>query len=106
MGRKVKLPPTAKLSTLKALSKENDMIIVDLGYKSVVLPREEAFKLAEILEKAETYEAKYWNSEKRKEMGMTDEHTYHVYPVEHPINIRLITDGHYQMAKLAGKPKD
>ena len=80
------------------------MIVVDLGYRSIVLPREEAFKLAEILEKAETYESKYWSADKRKAMGMTDEHTYHVYPNDNHTNMRLITDEHYRMAKLAGKP--
>ena len=82
------------------------MIVVDLGYRSIVLPREEAFKLAEILEKAEVYEAKYWNAEKRKERGMGDvDYTYHVYPNERQFQMQIISDDMYNMAKLAGKPE-
>jgi len=81
------------------------MIVIDLGYKSIVLPRTEGMKLLEILEKAEIYERKYWTSDKRIALGMDTEYTYHVYPSEQEHAVKLITDQHYQMAKLAGKPQ-
>lgn len=80
------------------------MIVIDLGYKSIVLPRVEGMKLLEILEKAEIYERKYWTSDKRRELGMEADYTFHVYPSDQEHNVKLITDQHYQMAKLAGKP--
>ena len=51
------------------------MIVIDLGYKSIVLPRTEGMKLLEILEKAEIYERKYWTSDKRRELGMETDYT-------------------------------
>ena len=33
--------------------KENTMVVVDIGYRSVILNREDAMKFVEILEKAE-----------------------------------------------------
>lgn len=81
------------------------MIVIDLGYKSIVLPRAEGMKLLEILEKAEIYERKYWTSDKRRELGMETDYTYHVYPSDQEHMVKLITDQHYQMAKLAGKPQ-
>ena len=80
------------------------MIVVDLGYRSIVLHREDAIKFVEILENAEIYERKWWSAEKRKEKGMDAEYTYHVYSMDSEMPMRIITDGHYQMAKLAGKP--
>lgn len=80
------------------------MIVIDLGYKSIVLPRDDAVKFVEMLEKSETYERKWWSAEKRKELGMNADHTFHVYPNEHEYTMKVITDQHYQMAKLAGKP--
>ena len=81
------------------------MIVVDLGYRSIVLPREEAFKLAEILEKAEVYEAKYWNTEERKARGIPSDYTHHVYANEKQYNMQIVSDQMYEMAKLAGKPE-
>lgn len=80
------------------------MIVIDLGYKSIVLNREDAVKLVEILEKAEVYERKWWSADKRKEKGMDDEYTYHVYSMDNEMPMRLITNDHYRLAKLAGKP--
>ena len=58
------------------------MIVIDLGYRKVVLNREKAMQLMECLETAEVYEEKYWSEDKRKELGMTETYTYHVYPNE------------------------
>ena len=81
------------------------MITIDLGYHKYVLPKEEAMKLVEILEKAEMYEAKYWNTDKRREKGIDADYTYHVYPNDKSFNMSIITDDHYRLAKLAGKPE-
>ena len=80
------------------------MVVVDIGYHKIVLTKEKAMILVEALEAAETYEAKYWNTDKRKELGMTEDYTYHVYPTKSQFGMHIITDTHYQMAKLAGAP--
>ena len=80
------------------------MVVVDLGYRKVILSKEQAFVLIECLEKAEIYEEKYWSETKRKEFGMDDEYTYHVYPNEKSFSMQIVADGIYKMAKLAGKP--
>ena len=81
------------------------MVVVDIGYRSVILNREDAMKFVEILEKAEAYERKWWSPEWREKKGMEAEYTYHVYPNENEYAMRIVTDSHYQMAKLAGKPQ-
>lgn len=81
------------------------MIVIDLGYKSVVLKRDDAVKFVEILERSETYERKWWSVEKRRELGMENDTTYHVYPNDNEYAMKIITEQHYNMAKLAGKPE-
>ena len=85
--------------------KENAMVVVDIGYRKLVMPKEKALLLAEILETSEVYEDKYWSESQRKEKGMTESYTYHVYtdPKE-SYSMKIISDQMYQMAKLAGKP--
>ena len=80
------------------------MVVVDIGYHKIVLTKEKAMMLVEALETAEAYEEKYWNSDKRKELGMTEDYTYHVYPSKNQFGMKIISDTHYQMAKLAGAP--
>ena len=82
------------------------MIVIDLGYRKVVMPRERAMQLIECLENAEQYEEKYWSEEKRRALGMTESYTYHVYPVESGFSMTILSDSKYQMAKLAGKPQE
>jgi len=82
------------------------MVVVDIGYRKVVMTKEKAMVLVEALETADVYEEKYWNEEKRKEKGMTDSYTYHVYPNEAHFGMKIVSDTHYQMAKLAGKPQE
>ena len=82
------------------------MIVVDLGYRKIILTKEKALALVECLESAEIYEDKYWPEGKRKEKGITKEYTYHVYPNEASFSMRILGDTHYQMAKLAGKPQE
>ena len=81
------------------------MIVIDLGYKSVVLPADKALQLVQILEKAEVYEHKYWTTDKRREKGIDSDYTHHVYELDHGFNMKVITDDLYNMAKLAGKPE-
>ena len=80
------------------------MIVIDLGYRKVVMPKEKAMQLMDCLESAELYEEKYWSEEKRKELGMTETYTYHVYTNESNFSMQIMSDSKYQMAKLAGKP--
>jgi hypothetical protein len=82
------------------------MVVIDLGYRKVVLPREKAMQLIECLESAEQYEEKYWSETKRKELGMGESYTYHVYPVESGFSMTILGDSKYQLAKLAGKPQE
>jgi hypothetical protein len=81
------------------------MIVIDLGWQKYVMPKEQAMKLVEVLEKAEVYEAKYWNADKRRERGIDADYTYHVYPNDKQWTMSIITDDHYRLAKLAGKPE-
>jgi len=80
------------------------MIVIDLGYRKVALTKEKAMLLMECLESAEIYEEKYWSEDRRKELGMTETYTYHVYPNEANFSMQIVSDSKYQMAKLAGKP--
>ncbi len=79
------------------------MIVINLGYSKVVLPRDKAMQLIDCLEHAETYEERYWSEEDRKAMGMEDMYTHHVYPCESSFSMSILSDTKYQMAKLAGK---
>lgn len=81
------------------------MVVIEIGYHKYCLPKEQAFTMIEILEKAEVYEPKYWNTEKRKERGIDVDYTYHVYPNEKQYSMQIISDDLYNMAKLAGKPE-
>ena len=81
---------------------EDEMVIIDLGYKKIVLSNDKALELAKLLQGAEMFEEVYITSEKR--VNKDDDHTYHVYPVKEFFSMRLMGDSLYQMAKLAGKP--
>lgn len=74
------------------------MVVVDLHFGSLVMSAEDAFLLAEIYARSEEYKEKWRTSEE----GGT---TRHVYPNEHQMTIKVITDDLYRMAKLAGKPE-
>lgn len=86
--------------------KESKMVVVDLGWKKYIMSKEKAMQLVDCLEHAELYEEKYWSDEKRREMGMTETYTYHVYTNDSNFNMQIISDSKYQMAKLAGKPQE
>jgi hypothetical protein len=86
--------------------KGGSMVVVDIGYKKYIMPKEKAMQLVEVLESAEVYEEKWWSEDKRKELGMTETYTYHVYPNEANFSMQIIGDSKYQMARLAGKPQE
>lgn len=94
-------PGNKQLPITNVIGKD-EMIIIDLGYKKVVMSNDKALELAELLEKAEIFEEVYINSDKR--VNKDDDRTYHVYPVKEFFSMRLMGDSLYQMAKLAGKP--
>lgn len=80
------------------------MVVIEFGYKKFVLPRDKAMLLIDCLEGAEVYEEKYWSDEKRRQFGMDESYTYHVYANDANFSMQIMSDGKYQMAKLAGKP--
>lgn len=80
------------------------MVVIDIGWQKIVMNREDAIKFVEIIERSETYENKYWSRDEREKMGITEDYTYHVYPNDKEYGMKIISDSHYQMAKLAGKP--
>jgi hypothetical protein len=83
------------------------MVTIEIGYKKIVLPRDKAMQMMECLECSMEYQAKYWSEEDRKRLGMGNEsYTYHVFPNTTQYSIGLITDEHFEMAKLAGKPQE
>jgi len=82
------------------------MVVVDIGYKKLVMSKEKAMFLVECLESADIYEEKWWSDDVRKERAMDSSYTYHVYPNDAHFGMRIISDTHYQMAKLAGKPQE
>lgn len=80
------------------------MVVIDIGYRKIILPKEQAMLLIECLEASETYEEKYWNETERKERGMDGSYTYHVYTNDNGYKMHIVSDELYAMAKLAGKP--
>jgi hypothetical protein len=70
--------------------------IIELGWQKYVLDLKDAVTVGELLNKAEKYEEKYVKDA---------DSTVHIYENTAGFgSIRLISDGLYQMAKLAGPP--
>ena len=92
---------TAKQFTLK--TKENDMVVIEFGYNasSLVMSPKDALAMAEIIQRAEKYEKKY----RPGGAGVESSYTYHVWTNPDEINMKIISDDAYRMAKLAGKPE-
>jgi hypothetical protein len=72
------------------------MIVVNIGYRNMIMSHKDAFLLSEILARVESYESKY--------RGNGAENTHHVYPNEEQYTMQVISEDLYRMAKLAGKP--
>jgi hypothetical protein len=77
------------------------MVVFEFGYGKYAVPPKDALAMAEILQRAEKYEKKY----RKDEVTGTSDYTYHVWPNPEEINMKLISDDAYRMAKLAGKPE-
>jgi hypothetical protein len=77
------------------------MVVFELGYVSYALPPKDALAMAEILQRAERYEKKY----RKDESTGIHNYTYHVYENTDEILMRIVSDDHYRLAKLAGKPE-
>ena len=84
--------------------RRTNMVIISLGYRSVVLSTEDAVRVAEILARAEAFEEKYRTKEEKEKSGIDTDYTYHVFPLDRQFNMKIMSDSQYQMAKLAGKP--
>lgn len=78
-------------------------VIVNLGYRNVVLDMDKALAIAQMLEDAELYESKYHSAVD----GKPSYSTHHIYPMtqENSFNMQLVTNESYNMYKLAGKPE-
>lgn len=79
-------------------------VILELGYRSYVLDARDAVTLAEMLGRAERYEAKWRSKTEEKE----SHYTHHVYTesaADAP-TMRILNGETYNMYKLAGKPED
>lgn len=74
------------------------MVVVTIPYGSMVMEAKDAFVLAEIYARSEEYTEK-WRS---ADDGGT---TVHVFPNHTEMDMKVITDDLYRMAKLAGKPE-
>lgn len=78
-------------------------VVINLGYRSVVVDMEKALALAHLLEDAEIYESKYHSAEN----GKSSYNTHHIYPMSQDTSftMQLVTNESYNMYKLAGKPE-
>lgn len=73
------------------------MMVVKLGWDSTfVMPVKDAVTLAGILTKAHTWKEEYNNGNGA---------TYHAYPMETKVQMELVSEDMFRMAKLAGKPE-
>jgi predicted DNA-binding ArsR family transcriptional regulator len=79
-------------------------VIINLGYRSVVLDTEKALALVSMLEDAEMYESKYHSAAD----GKPSYNTHHIYPLtqDNAFSMHLVTNESYNLYKLAGKPED
>ena len=79
-------------------------VVMNLGYRSVVVDMDKALAIANLLEDAELYESKYHSSTD----GKPSYNTHHIYPMtqDHSFTMQLITNESYNLYKLAGKPED
>ena len=79
-------------------------VIIEIGYRSYVMDADDALVMANLLGRAERYEAK-WHS---KTETSDSRYTHHVYAEAAPDapTMRILHDEVYNMYKLAGKPED
>ncbi len=78
-------------------------VIMNWGYKQIVVDADKAVAIAEMICGAEMFESKYHS----KTESSPSHQTYHIYPMAHSDNLemRVITNEQYQMYRLAGRPE-
>ena len=78
-------------------------VVINLGYRSVVMDTDKALELVKLLEDVEMYESKYHSAKD----GKPSYNTHHIYPMpqEQAFTMQLITNESYNLYKLAGKPE-
>lgn len=78
-------------------------VIVNLGYRNMVLEADKALALVKLMEDAELYQSKYHSGEN----GKPSFNTHHIFPVEpdNGFTMQLLTNESYNLYKLAGKPE-
>jgi hypothetical protein len=82
--------------------------LFDIGYRAYVIDADQAQVIWDVLRDAEVYEEKrnYGSGGAGRTERVT---TYHVYDQEElcePVQMKMLTDRQYNMAKLAGKPEE
>lgn len=79
-------------------------VVINLGYRSVVVDAAKAIAIADMLQDAEMYQSKYHSAEN----GNSSYSTHHIYPMEpdNGFTMQMLTTESYNMYKLAGKPQD
>jgi hypothetical protein len=89
---------------LKKLSGRNSMskVIINMGYRSIVVDVEAAIEIARLMSGAEVYESKYRSAQD----GKPSYNTHHIYPMEqdYAFTMQMVTNESYNMYKMAGKP--
>lgn len=79
-------------------------VVINLGYRSIVVDADKAIAIADMLQHAEMYQSKYHSAEN----GNPSYNTHHIYPIEpdNGFSMQMLTTESYNMYKLAGKPQD
>ena len=79
-------------------------VIVNMGYRSIVVDADKALALAELIQDAEMYQSKYHSAEN----GKPSYNTHHIYPLDadNGFTMQMISNESYNMYKLAGKPEE
>jgi len=78
-------------------------IVLQWGYRQLVVSAEQAIKIAEMLSDAEVYDSKYH----AKTDLQPAYQTFHIYPMteSESLSMRILTDDQYRLYKLAGRPE-
>ena len=74
--------------------------VIQLGYREYIMEAKDALAILEIVATAERYATKYKNAEQ----GGTSYHVWTDATARDGNTLRLISDDHYRIAKLAGEP--
>ena len=95
---------TAKLFTSKTKEMGMSKVIINMGYRSIVVDVEDAIEIARLMASAEVYESKYRSAQD----GRSSYNTHHIYPMEqdYAFTMQMVTDESYNLYKLAGKPEE